>query len=54
MCECSILEANITLHEKNCRNFIELYNMNWQDIVRLLENKIAGIKQCITNVLNSE
>lgn len=54
MCECSILEANIGFHEKNCRNFMELYSMEWQDVVRLLESKIAGVKHCINNVLSSE
>lgn len=41
------------VHEEVCRNFNELYNMDWQDIVRLLESKIIGVKQCISNVLNS-
>jgi hypothetical protein len=53
MCECSILEANITTHERQCRNFMQLYCLDWPEIISLLERKISAVKQTISNVLNS-
>jgi hypothetical protein len=48
-----VLEANITIHERQCRNFMELYGLEWPEIVSLLDRKISAVRQTISNVLNS-
>lgn len=54
LCENSILEYNITHHEKVCPRFAELYSKSGEEIAMLVQAKIARLYKDINEKLASK